>query len=317
MEDLISVIVPIYNVEKYICKCVNSILNQTYKNIEIFLVDDGSPDRCGKICDEYSQKDSRIRVIHKKNGGLSDARNVALDVMKGDYVTFIDSDDYIARDYISYLHKLIVNTHADISICEFKYVTEEGKIINHFHDNDKHIVMDREKALFELLNSNLFTNSAWGKLYSRKCFESIRYPYGRLYEDVPTTYKTFLKSNKIIFGARPLYYYLYREQAISKQKFNEKRWDAVEFAEEMTCEIVTSYPSLKRIAKCRLFDSYLTIFSILNYNDYPEAYSSAWNSIKECRGDVLFYSKSGKKRKLEALCSYFGPKILSRILNRG
>ena len=107
LQPLISVIVPCYNVEEYLPKCIESILNQTYRNLEILLVDDGSPDNCGRICDEYAAKDSRIRIIHKKNGGLSDARNAALDVMTGEYVTFIDSDDYVSDDYVEYLYKII------------------------------------------------------------------------------------------------------------------------------------------------------------------------------------------------------------------
>ena len=109
LQPLISVIVPCYNVEEYLPKCIESILNQTYRNLEILLVDDGSPDNCGRICDEYAAKDSRIRIIHKKNGGLSDARNAALDVMTGEYVTFIDSDDYVSDDYVEYLYKIIKN----------------------------------------------------------------------------------------------------------------------------------------------------------------------------------------------------------------
>ena len=123
IQPLISVIVPCYNVEEYLPKCVESVLNQTYRNLEILLVDDGSPDRCGEICDGYATVDSRVKVIHKENGGLSDARNVALDVMKGEYVTFVDSDDYVAEDYVEYLYKLIEENGVKLSVScyqEFK-----------------------------------------------------------------------------------------------------------------------------------------------------------------------------------------------------
>lgn len=310
MDDLISVIVPIYKVEEYLKKCVDSIINQTYKNLEIILVDDGSPDNCGKICDFYSIKDHRIRVIHKKNGGLSAARNVALDVASGAYITFIDSDDYIEENYISYLYNLAKKNNADISICEYLYITEEDKVINHPRNDGKIIVMDQEKALYELLNSKLYSNSAWGKLYKKECFSGVRYPCGKLYEDVPTTYKTFLKCEKIVYGAKALYYYLYRESAISKQSFSKERLDAVFFAEKMTAEIVKSYPCLRKIADCRLFDSYVAIMALVNRNDNFWVFVLMKKKIKEKRKGVLMYSASGKKRKFLAGCSFLGMNLL-------
>ena len=126
-DELISVIVPVYNVEKYIDKCIKSIISQDYTNLEIWLVDDGSTDSSGEVCDKYAESDQRIIVIHKDNGGLSDARNVALDRMQGKYVLFIDSDDYIEKNYISYLYMLLKDYQSDISICNFKYVNEKGR----------------------------------------------------------------------------------------------------------------------------------------------------------------------------------------------
>ena len=122
MEDLISVVVPIYNVENYIKKCVDSILSQTYKNLEIILVDDGSPDNCPQICDEYAQKDNRIKVIHKENGGLSDARNAGIDISKGKFITFIDSDDYIEKDYVEVLYNSIKENASDMAIGSHKAI---------------------------------------------------------------------------------------------------------------------------------------------------------------------------------------------------
>lgn len=314
MKDLITVIVPIYNVEKYVRKCIDSIINQSYKNLEIILVDDGSPDKCGIICDKYAEKDSRIRVIHKKNGGLSDARNVALDVMKGNYVTFIDSDDYIDIEYISYLYDLINHYNADISICGYKYITEEGKVLNHPSDDNTILIMNQEKAFFELLNSQYFSNSSCGKLFKSDCFNGIRYPCGRLYEDVATTYKTFFKSKKIVFGAHSLYFYLYRVGSISKQKFSLARMDGIYFAEKMVKDIKRKFPSLWHIGECRLFDSYLAVFSIVNKKDYPDIYEQVWNKICVTRNNILTCKYSGKKRKILSICSYLGPGIMKRML---
>ena len=311
---MITVIVPIYNVELYLRKCIDSITGQSYKNLEIILVDDGSQDKCGLICDEYAEKDSRVRVIHKENGGLSDARNAALDVMKGEYVTFIDSDDYVATEYISYLYDLIKHNDADIAICGYKYITEDGKVLNHLVDDDTVMIMDQEKAFFELLKSKYFSNSACSKLFRADCFEGIRYPYGRLYEDVATTYKTFFKSEKIVFGANPLYFYLYRVGSISKQQFSLARMDGIYFAEEMVKDITQKYPSLCQIGDCRLFDSYLAVLSLISQKDYPDIYKQVWGKICFMRKSILICKYSGRKRKILSICSYFGTDVLKMML---
>lgn len=150
-DELISVIVPVYNVEKYIDKCIKSIISQDYTNLEIWLVDDGSTDSSGEVCDKYAESDQRIIVIHKDNGGLSDARNVALDRMQGKYVLFIDSDDYIEKNYISYLYMLLKDYQSDISICNFKYVNEKGQILNNPEDTGKIVQYSKEEALDKIL----------------------------------------------------------------------------------------------------------------------------------------------------------------------
>ncbi|MBQ6787622.1 MAG: glycosyltransferase [Lachnospiraceae bacterium] len=301
MQDLISVIVPIYKVEKYLNKCVDGIINQTYTNLEIILVDDGTPDNCGAICDEYAEKDSRIKVIHKSNGGLSDARNVAIDIMQGKYVTFIDSDDYIGTEYIQCMYEALKNTDSDLAICEYAYVREDGTMINRPCNNKKVQVFNQERALYELLNMKKYSNSAWGKLYKSEHFSDVRYPKGRLYEDVPTTYKLFMKSAKIAFCANVQYYYLFREAAISKQKFTPARMDGVIFAEEMVKEVTNKYPSLKKIGECRLFDAYYSVHILLAgvVSDNQSISQEIYMKIKELCRRVFLYHESGIKRKMQ------------------
>lgn len=201
LQPLISVIVPCYNVEEYLPKCIESILNQTYRNLEILLVDDGSPDNCGRICDEYAAKDSRIRIIHKKNGGLSDARNAALDVMTGEYVTFIDSDDYVSDDYVEYLYKIIKESGVKLSVSSYQTFVDDSSaeictnnplFVKIVHTND---------ALTGMFYQQIFDTSAWAKMYHRSLFsDGIRYPKGWLYEDLPTTYRLMMKCDYIAFG---------------------------------------------------------------------------------------------------------------------
>ena len=207
---LISVIVPVYKVEPYLRRCVDSILSQTYTHLEIFLVDDGSPDNCGKICDEYAQKDNRIKVIHKKNGGLSDARNVAIDVAKGEYITFVDSDDFIACDYVETLYNLVEKYQCKVGVAWLRIFHEGCEAgINQPPYIEK--VFDRIEGIEKMFYQELFDTAAWGKIYHRSLFKTgIRYPFGLIYEDLPTTYLLFLQADKIAFCNRVIYNYLLR-----------------------------------------------------------------------------------------------------------
>ena len=298
MNDLISVIVPIYNVEKYIHKCVKTIREQTYTNLEIFLVDDGSPDNCGEICDEYAKQDDRITVIHKKNGGLSDARNAAIDVMTGKYVTFVDSDDYLEPTMIEKLYNALCNANADMAICNYNYVTEDGKLVNTHKNDGQVMVFNQKEALYELLDSKKYSNSAWGKLYRADHFSDVRYPFGKIFEDVPTTYKLFLKSEKIVYVQETLYNYLFNGKSISKQSFKPQRMDAVTFAEDMVSAVLKVHPELKKVSDRRLYDSYCAILEMIDKNNefYPET-KKKYNALK---WKIVFDMQSGVKRKVKA-----------------
>ncbi len=215
---LISVIVPIYNVEKYLERCIKSIINQTYSNLEILLVDDGSKDRCSEICDEYANVDSRITALHKINGGLSDARNYGIDRSKGDYIILIDSDDYIHRDMIRILVEETIREKSDITICTYKYVydNEPDEKDKEFDHRVETRVLDRNTAqeMYYTSDMTLDLTVAWNKLYRRSLFENIRYPVGKIFEDEYTTYKLLYKCEKICYIKLPLYYYLQRSDSI-------------------------------------------------------------------------------------------------------
>lgn len=210
-EALISVIVPVYNVEKYLDECVESIVNQTYKNLEIILVDDGSTDNSGKICDELAKKDNRIHVIHKENGGLSDARNVGIDVSTGDYIQFIDSDDYIEHDMIEFLVSNIIKYNADISICS-NYIFDEEECIN--QSTGEVCLYNRLEILQEVLLDEKIRCYAWNKLFRKELFKEIRFPKGKILEDILTIPKLFEKANTVIFNDVAKYYYRQREGSI-------------------------------------------------------------------------------------------------------
>lgn len=215
----VSIIIPIYNVEKYLTKCVESVINQTYSNIEIILVDDGSPDKCGQICDEYAKKDKRIQVIHKKNGGLSDARNKGIEKSTGDYLFFLDSDDFIEKDTIEFLTKILEENNADLSVCSvynYNPLTNEKKRDEDV-SKDYIKVLNVEEALLLMLDTTkAFSWRAWNKLYKKELFNNVRYPIGKIYEDVGTTYRLILNSKKIVYSSNPKYYYVYNDCSITK-----------------------------------------------------------------------------------------------------
>lgn len=229
----LSVIVPVYKVEKYIHKCVDSILNQTFSDFELILVDDGSPDNCGRICDEYAAKDSRVRVIHKKNGGLSDARNFGIDAAQGEVLSFIDSDDWIEpvtyEKVINYLDSNCLDiVHFDV--CEVK----NGKEYVSYHGPENQ-VLSREEALYEILVDKI-DNSACDKVFRKTVFSDVRFPYGRKYEDVSTIYKVFNNAKRIGYYKGAFYYYLKREGSIVASSFNAlTRYDSFLGYKERYC----------------------------------------------------------------------------------
>lgn len=231
MNEVISVIVPIYNVEQYLDKCINSILNQTYKNIEVILVDDGSPDNCGRICDNYSKKDSRIKVIHKENGGLSDARNVGIDNANGKYICFVDSDDYIENRYIELLYKAIKENNVDIAQCGIKKISDDEILIENIgYKNDG--VKKSKKMLEDLYTTNWENIVVWNKMYLRELFDNIRFPKGKIHEDEYTTYKILYKTENVAILNKCLYNYRQNVDSITGKKFNMKRLDILEGLKE-------------------------------------------------------------------------------------
>ncbi|MGG7058129.1 glycosyltransferase family 2 protein [Clostridium tertium] len=231
-EVLVSIIVPIYNVEKYLNKCVKSIVSQSYKNMEIILVDDGSQDKCKEICDELIQKDSRIKVIHKKNGGLSDARNTGIRSAKGEYILLVDSDDFIHPDMVKDLLFLALKYDADIVECGVKDVIEEEYVgwKNFTKMNEK--IYNREEALAKVLDYNNCRIVAWNKLYKSKLFESIKYPVGKIHEDEFITPYLVDKCNRYINTSNQYYAYVKRENSIMTSKFSLKRMDIIEAQEK-------------------------------------------------------------------------------------
>ena len=306
-NDLISVIVPVYNVEEYLKKCVDSIINQTYINLEIILVDDGSTDDSGKICDEYSKKDNRINVIHKENGGLSDARNAGIDIAKGKFLTFIDSDDFVENNYVELLYNTLVQYNADLSIASHKVIYD--KTIMDKSTNEE-FCSDSKLILEKILYDDGVDLSAWGKLYKAKLFKKVRFPVGRLYEDAATTYKLIDLSNKIAVCSKLVYNYVIREKSITNNTFSEKKMDLITSTKEMVDYIREKYPELEKACNRRLMYSYLSTLSQLakTNDENKEIEQKLLDYIKENKKEVLKDNRITKRDRLGIYATIFGMK---------
>lgn len=197
MKVIISIIVPIYNVEKYLPRCIGSILNQNFEEFELILVNDGSTDNSGKICDIYAKKDKRIKVIHKKNGGVSSARNSGIRAATGEYIGFVDPDDYIDKNMYTNLYELCEENNCDIGICKLGREID-GNLLN-YNREEKILELNKIEAMKELFKGELYRFSLCNKIYKRKCFKDVIFPEGRIHEDLATTYKLFANSNKAIY----------------------------------------------------------------------------------------------------------------------
>lgn len=302
MNPLVSVIIPVYNVEQYLDKCVQSVINQTYKNIEIILVDDGSPDKCPKMCDEYSVCDKRIKVIHKSNGGLSDARNAGIDAASGEYITFIDSDDYVEHNYVDLLVKEIIEYNADIS-CGKHNVIYEDRVIKQFSGN--HYVLKPEEAFDMMLYHNDMDVSAWAKLYKKSLFDEVRFPVGRLYEDAATTYRLIDKSEVIVLYSVPIYNYIMRDNSITNNGFSERKLDLISSTREMTDYIRIHYPKLTDGCDRRLVYAYLsTLTQTLKANNVDKSIiNNLTKYIKENGKGVLKDPKAPRRDKIAIICN--------------
>lgn len=310
----VSLIVPVYNVEKYLRKCIDSILNQTFTDFELILVNDGSLDSSGDICEEYKRRDNRIKVINKKNGGLSEARNFGIDIAIGEYIGFIDSDDYIEKNMIEILYKSIVENDSDIAICGYYIDFDKINIKN--NNIEKNLVLTSQQAI-EIIPD--ISPAAWNKLYKRNIFEKIRYPIGKFNEDVYILLDILEKANKISYCKERLYHYIQRSNSITKSEFNDKKWDCV-FAWEKNLNIVRErYENAIKAVEYKYFGSYIYLLDSIiitpkykNNNNYIKIKKFINNNIKH----ILKNPFIKLKRKISLIAFMIYPDIYKIIVLR-
>lgn len=316
MKKSISVIVPVYNVELYIDRCLNSIINQTFKDIEIILVDDGSTDSSGKICDDYKNIDERVIVIHKENGGLSSARNAGLDIARGEYISFIDSDDWIDINMFADMYKILKET--DVDICECKFIKTDGNEEVKQYKKEV-IILDNIKSS-EALYSNTWYGSttSWNKLYKADLFEEIRFPSGKINEDQFVTPQLYLKSRTVAFTNQIYYYYYQSPNSITRSAFNIKKLDALIALKEsknLYKENNLEYLS-KMIDETYSYALIKYYYMLSKEKEYDDITDKVWNEYKTNFKDFIFNKYINYKYKIYLIIYRLNPKLFFKYVWR-
>ena len=314
-NELISIIVPVYNVEQYLEKCVDSIINQTYKNLEIILVDDGATDSSGKLCDELAKIDNRIKVYHKENGGLSDARNYGVERATGEYIGFVDSDDYIDAEMYEKLYEAIKKENVDVAECNLKIIYPEREEL--FTEQNYYNVCTKQEYLEEYLKIEKIFGSVWTKLISRKIAKELLFPKGKLYEDTYYAYDLINVANSFVLIDSPSYNYLMRENSITNSKFNPRIFDLIEIVEKFHKTTYKNYPGLKEAADCRRMYAYFSVLnSILLEDEFKNNlyYAQIINYFKENYKAILKNKYINRNRKLSVILIKLNIDLYRKVL---
>lgn len=319
----LSIIVPVYNVEPYIRRCVDSILAQTFTEFEMILVDDGSPDNCPAICDEYARKDSRVKVIHKENGGLSDARNAGLDIAQGEYIGFVDSDDFIHPQMYEILIHYGEKTYADIVQCQFNYFSDNEMICKESVDDSqlKTIELSGSEVIADFNNKKYIVNSTvCNKMYRSTIFHSIRFPKGYYYEDSYIQLETLERSNRITIVEYALYYYFQRTGSIMHSDYSSKWFQGTYNNNNNNLAYFRRKGMGKQVHYA--LDELVTRFTkdkLAVYIFYPELKKEFRHLNRQFTSElpnVMGNPEICKMKKVMLLCSYISPKLAYRICKK-
>ena len=313
-EPLISVIIPVYNVEKYLDRCMESVINQTYKNIEIILINDGSTDNSGELCKKWQKLDKRVKLFEQENQGQSKTRNTGIIKSIGTYITFIDSDDYISKNYVQKLYTMIQKSNADISVTSHNIMYPKKTIIN--KNSDQEEILDAKKATEKMLYGKIDV-SIWGKLYHKKCFNNTKYPENKSYEDVAITPIIFAQSSSIIVSPEITYYYVINKNSVTTTKNYQKKIEHIEMTERMSTKIIDIFPDLKPAAMRRNMYARLSVLSqFAAMKKVPKKYTADIISyIRKNSNKVLSDKNISKRDRLGIYCAKCGYGFYKAIWN--
>lgn len=313
-ETLVTVIVPVYNVEQYLPRCLESIVSQSYSHLEIIVVDDGSTDGCAALCDQWAARDPRIRVIHKPNGGLSDARNAALDVMTGERVIMVDSDDWLHTEAIATLLRLMNDTDADIAVSQWREIKEQASTRSTAQEPaGKCKVYSRQQALQCIFYQREMNHSSCGRLFKASLLDGLRYPVGKLYEDLAVAYALYGRASRVAMTSKPLYYYLQRKSSILGT-FTPQRIDVLDILDELQRQVGECEPELLPAVRSRRLSAHFNILLLCPATaQYAHVVERCWNVIRQLRWSCLLDRRVRMKNKLGILASYMGKNVFTRL----
>lgn len=285
-KPLISVILPVYNVESYLPACMESLFAQTYGNLEFVMVDDGSTsEECARMCDEYSRLDDRVVVFHKENGGLSDARNYGIRHSHGEYVTCVDPDDAVDKDYVEYLYALVEKYQCMMSVCQHRVRYDNGQVKDLGSEGDEK--MPNRECLERMLYHDVIDTSAWAKLYHRNLFENVEYPTGKLFEDIGTTYALMLQCDEIAVGYESKYTYNFHNNSIVNGTFSMSKLDMLEMTDKMAKDVLGVYPDLQAaVLRRQVYARLSTLNQMLN---------ASGDEIERKRREIISYVMENSK----------------------
>ncbi|MBQ9832144.1 MAG: glycosyltransferase [Clostridia bacterium] len=321
---MLSIIVPVYKTKQYLNKCVSSLVAQTYRDTEIILVDDGSPDECGEMCDEWAKKDARIRVVHRENGGLSAARNSGLEVAKGEYIAFIDSDDYTDENMFLMLMNAVEANNADIAECAYIKVgeseKEQAQARNDAEKSEAVLCFNSEQAMEELICERNVHQVVWNKVYSKKALEGLIFREGKLNEDEFFTYRAVGNSKRVVSLKAQLYFYVQHENSIMSSGYSVRRLDAVEALKERMDYVEEKFPKLYNLAKASYLGSCMYAHQCLARNASVDSDKTHRNKlvkrVREEKADNSVIFLMGGKTPLFFVLFRIFPNFTSALRNR-
>lgn len=311
----LSIIVPVYNAEKYLEDCIRSILTQKFSDFELILINDGSTDNSGDICDTYSEKHDNIKVIHQKNCGQSVARNIGLNVAKGDFIGFVDSDDWIHKEMYYVLINLAIIKNADIVACNF-YVMNRNGTFSTFTSSVQNLEFNKDEAMREIYKNRILSFSPCNKIYRRNIFDNLRFIENIIFEDMDLSYKLIYNSEKIVYTNNPLYYYRYNNESTLRSSFSIKQLDEYKVTKMMYDFYLIYYPEEADLIYLNLFYLGIKLYSLMSIYDKERLknYEYLIHFEKIILKNIICYRKLEMFKKIKIIIFLMVPKFFIRLL---
>lgn len=315
MSPIISIIVPVYKVEVYLGKCIESILNQTFKNFELILINDGSPDKCGHICEEYAKKDNRIRVFHKVNGGQATARNFGIDVSRGEYIGFVDSDDYIEPEMYETLYNMCINDNCDMVNCSSRIYFKSNIKVN---GNGEKIIHSKREAMRTVIEGLLYDECLWSKLIKKSILKDLRMPVGIVYEDTAFVYKIVDRCERVGYIGIPMYNYIKREDSTMDRAEKGIITDAILVYKEMYEFVKNKYPDISDIVRLKLSNTCMAIMNNIikkeKFNTHINKYKQASEALNENFYNNIKSKNYHRNEKILLLANKINPILYKKLI---